>query len=37
MLAFRIVQLVFRIAYPLFALSVIIAIERPCGHRSAQE
>lgn len=36
-LAFRIVQFVFRIADPLLAFSVIIAIQRPCGYGSAQE
>jgi len=36
-LAFRIVQFVFRIADLLFAPSVVIAIKRPCGNHSAQE
>jgi len=37
MLALRIVQLVFRVANPFLALSVVIAIKRPRGNCSAQE
>jgi hypothetical protein len=36
-LAFGIVQFAFRIADSLFALSVVIAIKRPCGNCSTQE
>jgi hypothetical protein len=36
-LALRIMQLLLRIAEPLFALSVVIAIQRPRGNYPAQE
>jgi len=36
-LALRIMQLLLRIAEPLFALSVVIAIKRPRGNYPAQE